>query len=183
MTDTSGTGTGTTPITPPAPATGAGATGATGAPGANDDTNEPKPTDTVEYWKQKSRENEKRAKDNSTAATELAAMKAAQQTAEERLATERDAAKREADEARAETLRYKVATKYSINADDAETFLTGTDEDTLTKQAERLAELGKSDSTTPGPRPDLSQGARAGTSPVDPATVFGKFIKDQLDRR
>jgi hypothetical protein len=182
MTDTAGTGTTTTTTAPPPPATGADGTGGTAAPGANDGT-ETKPTDTVEFWKQKARENEKRAKDNSAAATELAALKAAQQTAEERLATERDAAKREADEARAETLRYKVATKFNISADDAETFLTGTDEDTLTKQAERLAALAKSaDSTSPAPRPDLTQGGRPASGQTNPAQEFGKFIAAQLDK-
>lgn len=171
------------PTTPPAPATGASGTGATGEPGANDAT-EPKPTDTVEFWKNKAREQEKRAKDNSAAATELATLKAAQQTAEERLASERDAAKREADEARAETLRYKVATKFNISADDAETFLTGTDEDTLTKQAERLATLAKSaDSTSPAPRPDLSQGSRSAPAQSGgPAQDFARFIEGQLNK-
>lgn len=179
MTDTSNA----TTTTPPAPATGASGTGATGEPGANE-TTEPKPTETVEFWKQKARENEKRAKDNSSAATELAAMKAAQQTAEERLSSERDAAKREADEARAETLRYKVATKFNISADDAETFLTGTDEDTLTKQAERLATLAKSaDSTSPAPRPDLSQGSRSAPAQSGgPAQDFATFITGQLNK-
>lgn len=176
MTDTTNATT-----TPPAPATGASGTGATGEPGANEAT-ETKPTETVEFWKNKAREQEKRAKDNSSAATELAALKAAQQTAEERLATERDAAKREADEARAETLRYKVATKFSINADDAETFLTGTDEETLTRQAERLAALAKNaGEPSPAPRPDLSQGGRSTPASSDPAQEFARFIKGQLN--
>jgi hypothetical protein len=180
MTDTSNAN----PATPPAPATGAGATGATGAPGANDEGTDPKPTETVEFWKNKAREQEKRAKDNSAAATELAALKAAQQTAEERLATERDNALRLADEARAETLRYKVATKFNISADDAETFLTGTDEETLTKQAERLAALAKSaDTTSPAPRPDLTQGGRPSSGQTNPAQEFGNFIAAQLDKR
>lgn len=177
MTDTA-----TANTTPPEPATGTDGTGATGEPGAND-TTDPKPTETVDFWKNKAREQEKRAKENSAAASELAALKAAQQTAEERLAAERDSARREAEEARAETLRYKVATKYNISSDDAETFLTGTDEDTLTRQAERLATLAKSaDTTSPAPRPDLTQGGRQPGGQSDPAQEFGKFIRGALDK-
>lgn len=50
------------------------------------------------------------------------------------------AAQREAEEAQAEALRWKVAARHGISDEDAELFLTGTDEDTLTKQAERLLE-------------------------------------------
>jgi hypothetical protein len=137
-------------------------------------------------WKAKAREWEKRAKANADAADKLAKFEDAQKSEAQRLTEARDAAAAEAAEARAETLRYKVATKYAISSDDAETFLTGTDEDTLTKQAERLAALAKDskpDSTTPGPRPDLSQGARAGNPQGDPATAFGNFIKGQLNQR
>lgn len=51
----------------------------------------------------------------------------------------RSAAERERDEARAEALRLRVATKHGISDEDADLFLTGTDEETLTKQAERLS--------------------------------------------
>lgn len=47
-----------------------------------------------------------------------------------------------------DALRFKVASKYGISDTDIDTFLTGTDEDTLTRQAQRLAELSKA-STTP----------------------------------
>ncbi|HET8537612.1 MAG TPA: hypothetical protein VFL73_10585 [Solirubrobacteraceae bacterium] len=51
-------------------------------------------------------------------------------------------AKAEADAAtaRAEALRLRVAAKHGISDEDADLFLTGTDEATLTKQAERLSE-------------------------------------------
>lgn len=50
------------------------------------------------------------------------------------------ALERERDDARVETMRLRVAVKHSIAEEDAELFLTGTDEDTLTRQAQRLAE-------------------------------------------
>lgn len=50
------------------------------------------------------------------------------------------AAKAAAEKAQAEALRWKVAAKHGISDEDADLFLTGTDEQTLTKQAERLVE-------------------------------------------
>lgn len=47
-------------------------------------------------------------------------------------------AQRDAEAAQAEALRWRVAAKHGISDEDTELFLTGTDEDTLTKQAERL---------------------------------------------
>lgn len=50
-------------------------------------------------------------------------------------------AEKAAAEAAAEALRLRVATKHGItDSDDIALFLTGTDEDTLTKQAQRLGE-------------------------------------------
>ena len=46
----------------------------------------------------------------------------------------------EAIAARSEALRLRVAAKFGIGDEDADLFLTATDEETLTKQAERLAE-------------------------------------------
>jgi len=45
----------------------------------------------------------------------------------------------EATSARAEALRLRVAAKFGIGDEDADLFLTGTDEETLTKQAQRLS--------------------------------------------
>lgn len=49
-------------------------------------------------------------------------------------------AEQRAAQAEADALRWKVAAKHGISDEDAELFLTGTDEETLTKQAERLSE-------------------------------------------
>jgi len=101
----------------------------------------PKPTETVEFWKQKAREQEKKAKENAQARMELDTLKASQLSNEERLAAERDQAVAERDQAMTRLLVLEVATKFGINdPDDISLFLTGTDEETLTKQAERLAE-------------------------------------------
>lgn len=46
----------------------------------------------------------------------------------------------EAREARTEALRLRVAAKFGIGDEDADLFLTGADEETLTKQAKRLSD-------------------------------------------
>ena len=66
-----------------------------------------------------------------------------------------------ATKAQAEALRWRIAAKHGISDGDAETFLTGSDEASLTRQAERLAALATTAPTTP--KPDLSQGGSAGT--------------------
>lgn len=66
-----------------------------------------------------------------------------------------------AEQARAEALRWRIAAKHGISDEDAETFLTGSDEATLTRQAERLAALAVATPATP--KPDLTQGGQGGT--------------------
>jgi len=100
----------------------------------------PKPTETVEFWRQKAQEQEKRAKENVAARRELDELKASQLTNEERITAELSKVVAERDQALADLLRWRVATRFGIADEDVDLFLTGTDEETLTKQAERLAE-------------------------------------------
>jgi hypothetical protein len=95
-------------------------------------------------WKAKSREWERRAKENKSAAEELAQLKQSQMSDQERLTAQLTEAQQAAEAARAEALRYRIAVRHGINDEDAETFLTGRDEETLTRQAERLATLAQS---------------------------------------
>ena len=83
----------------------------------------------------------------------------------ERATTEAAESRAEADAAKAETLRLRVAVKHGItDEEDVELFLTGKDEATLTRQAEKLAAR----NATPGtPRPDPS----AGPKKIDDLTV------------
>lgn len=112
-------------------------------------------------WKAEARKWEDRAKENKSASEELASIKAAQMTETERLNAQLTSAQQAAEKATADALRWRVAARHGISDDDAETFLTGSDEATLLRQAERLAALATVQSSTPaGPRPDLSQGAR-----------------------
>jgi len=61
-----------------------------------------------------------------------------------------------ADKANAEALRWRIAAKHGISDEDAETFLTGSDEASLTRQAERLSALNNATPATP--KPDRTQG-------------------------
>ena len=99
------------------------------------------------------------AKENRLKASELDKLKVAQMSDLERLTAERDQARQEAQSLQASALRWRIAASHGINDADAETFLTGSDEVTLAKQAARLVEL-RATSTAPAvaPRPDLTQG-------------------------
>lgn len=106
---------------------------------ATTQTEQPKPTETVDYWKQRSRENESKAKANADAARRLAEIEEANKTEAQKTADRLAAAEKDAATARSEALRLRVAAKHGISEEDADLFLTGSDEETLTKQAERLA--------------------------------------------
>lgn len=80
-----------------------------------------------------------------------------------------------AAEATAEALRYRVAAKHSISDEDAALFLTGTDEETLTKQAQRLTDRAQA-----SPRPDPSQGARGGDPKSSTADQFAAAVEGQF---
>lgn len=82
-----------------------------------------------------------------------------------------------ATKAQAEALRYRVAAKNSISDEDAELFLTGTDEDTLTRQAARLVER-----TPTSPRPDPSQGSKGEDTSGSTAEQFAAAIEDSFTR-
>lgn len=96
------------------------------------------------------------AKENRIKASELDKIKAAQMSDLERVAAERDALQAKLQAESAAALRWRIAAQHGITDADAETFLTGPDEATLTKQAARLVELRAA--TPAGPRPDLTQG-------------------------
>jgi hypothetical protein len=91
-------------------------------------------------WKAKAREWEKRAKANADAATRLTQIEESQKSETQKLADAKTAAEKAAAEAQADALRWRIAAKHQISDEDAELFLTGIDEETLTKQAKRLTE-------------------------------------------
>jgi hypothetical protein len=91
-------------------------------------------------WRAEAKKWESRAKENKSAADKLAAIEEANKTEAQKQADALTAAQREAQEAKADALRFKIAAKFSLSDEDTDLFLTGADEDTLTKQAQRLVE-------------------------------------------
>jgi len=73
-------------------------------------------------------------------ASKLDELEAASKTEAERAAERLALLEREATQARADALRFKIAAKFQVSEDDADLFLTGTDEETLTRQAQRLTD-------------------------------------------
>lgn len=91
------------------------------------------------------------------------------------------AAKAEAAEATAELLRYRTAAAHGItDAEDIELFLTGTDEETLVRQAKALAAR-VSPSGPRAPKPDPNQG-RSGAAPSSTADQFASAIESAFTR-
>ncbi|HIT76296.1 MAG TPA: hypothetical protein IAA98_11985, partial [Candidatus Avipropionibacterium avicola] len=70
-------------------------------------------------------------------------------------------------------LRWRVAAKHGISDEDAELFLTGKDEDALTRQAQRLA-----DRAAAQRHPDPHQGRDRTGAPVSAADQFANFANN-----
>lgn len=142
------------------------------------------PAPTEVDWKSKAREWEKRAKANADAATRLAEFEESQKSEAQKLSDAKTAAEQDAALARAEALRWRIAAKHGISDEDAELFLTGTDEETLTKQAERLAErvtAPAGDGRPRPPKPDPNQGKPV-TDGASTGDQFAAFFTSQLGK-
>lgn len=99
---------------------------------------------------------------------QLEEIKRSQMSDLEKAQAQAQAAQAAAEKAASEALRWRIAARHGISDEHAEMFLVGTDEDTLTRQAETLAALAKAPQSSTTPRPDLSQGARSGgTTPLN----------------
>lgn len=95
------------------------------------------PSAEAEKWKALARKHEERAKQNAAKAQQYDELEQAQKSDQERLAEAADQARREADQAKAEAARYRVAVEKGLPSDLIQ-FLSGTDEESLTSQAETL---------------------------------------------
>lgn len=85
-----------------------------------------------------------------------------------------------ASKAASEALRYRIAAEKGIT-DNIDLILTGSDEETMRKQADLWS--ARPDGATPGPRPDLSQGSKGDTSSGTPEQDFATFLGAQLGAR
>lgn len=132
-------------------------------------------------WKAEARKWEQRAKENRAAADELAAIRDAQKTDAQKAAEALEAAQIEAAQAKSELLRYRTAAEHGItDAEDIELFLTGTDEETLQRQAKALAARTAASAGPRAPRPDPNQG-RSGSSAATTAEQFGAALAPFLN--
>lgn len=91
------------------------------------------------------------------ATAKLTEIEKAQLSDLERAQAEATEAREAAAKASAEALRFRIAAKHNISDEDADLFLTGSDEETLTRQAARLIERAPA---TSSPKPDLTQGGK-----------------------
>lgn len=152
-----------------------GAGGAETEPPGEPPANDPKPTETVDFWKTKARDQESRAKANAAAAKELSDLKEAQKTQ-----AEKDADKIKAAEAEVASVPAKVAdalkahliARHGIDTEDAELFLTATEPELLIKQVDRL--LGQSDKSK---RKNRVPGEGTNTKP-EPESGMREFARN-----
>jgi len=140
-----------------------------------------KPTDETSEkpeidWKSHARDWEKKAKANADAASRLEALEESQKSETQKLADAKTAAETDATNARADALRWRIAAKHGLTDEDAEMFLNGTDEATLTKQAERLTERAAQNKSTGNVVPSEGSTLPAASTNGDPATEFANFM-------
>lgn len=141
-----------------------------------EETEQPKkPTETVEFWKAKAREQEKRAKENAAAAKELADFKESQKTETQKWMDRAQSAEgalsaiqvaqqiRDAKDA--------VAKQYGVPAD----VLRGTDIDEIEEHAKSLKAL-LPEPRKPGQVPGEGRTVTSGTG--DPAQQFAELIRN-----
>lgn len=134
-----------------------------------------------------SRKWEERAKANKEKADRLDELEAASLSAEQKAQKALESAEAkyaEAEEraAAAETAltRMRIAADFGLTTEDADLFLTASDEDTMKAQAKRFSErAGDSNGPRP-PRPNNKQGNRSGDGPRSSKDVFGDFLDSQL---
>lgn len=121
--------------------------GAAPETGAKPEGGEAKPAETLEFWRDQAREQEKRAKSNAAAAKKLSELEESQKTQAQKDADRVKAAEDEVASVPAkvaEALKTHLVELHKIDAEEAELFLTATDPDQLLKQVAALvAKSGK----------------------------------------
>lgn len=124
----------------------------------------PKPTETVDFWKTKAREQEGRAKANASAAQELERIKQGQMTEQEKINAAAAQAQRERDEAIAETARWKAAAAHGITEAHFDLLGIGT-EDEISDRAKRLGQLLQESAELKALKAQLQQQQQGGQPP------------------
>jgi hypothetical protein len=140
---------------------------------------QPKPSETVDFWKQKAREQEKRAKENADAAKRLGEIEESQKSEAEKAADRIAKAEAEAASVPAkvsDALRQHLVDLHKIETEDAELFLTATEPDLLLKQVTRL--LARSDEQTAAQKKAGNHVPREGNNPKPGSDEMRDFTRD-----
>lgn len=127
----------------------------------------------AEEWKQHARTWEQRAKSNQDAAKKLAELEEEGKSELQKAMERAESAEKERDEAVLKAMRLSIASAHRISVEDAELFLNGTDEETLTKQAEALARR-------TAPKPPESPGQGVGGDGAGSKTAAESWAKSLL---
>lgn len=162
----------------------------------------PKPTDTVEYWKKRSRENERRAKENAEDAKKYAELQDAQKTEEQKRRELEERTKQETEALRLDNLRLRAAGTHGVSGEDEEgipyaDLIHGTDDESVKRSAEAIGRLVSAvaerdalqqelDALQKGRRPAgrPSGGYRSGAVPPgEPTTPSGSSGAAEAERR
>ncbi len=115
--------------------------------------------------------------DQKAKAAKLEQLERDRMTADEKVTDRIAKLEAETAQAKAEALRLRIAGKHGVSAEDAELFLTGTDEETLTRQAQRLSERTKEQKRAGNVVP--GEGKNTNTSGTDPMRDFTRDLFQQ----
>jgi hypothetical protein len=116
------------------------------------------------------------AKAGADAVARLAEIEEAQKSEAQKAADRVAAAEAKAAASQSEALRLRIAAKFGIGDEDADLFLTGSDEETLKKQAERLADRAGQQ------RSNGNRVPREGASPKANETEESAFARQVFDQ-
>lgn len=139
----------------------------------------PKPTETVEFWREQAKKQEKRAKENATAAQRLAELEDAQKTAEQKAADKLAELTAKEVALAAKEARADVSASTGIPA----AILAGPDDSTpeaIQAYAELLSAHMEAAGKPRAPKPDPNQGRPGGTSTATTADSFADFFRQHL---
>ncbi len=129
-----------------------------------------KPTETVEFWKQKAREQEQRAKANAEAATKLKEFEDRDKTEAEKVSERAKTAEDRATQAESRAMRLEVAFEKGLTPAQAKRLVGATREE-LEADADELLETFKP-AEKAAPAVDLDLGTRsAGATVTDPRSA------------
>jgi len=142
---------------------------------------EPKPTETVDYWKQRARQNEAQAKANADAAKRLKDIEDRDLSELQKAQRDRDEMSKRIDELTRTSLRNQVALTKGLPAEVA-AILAGSTEEELTAHADALLAW-RGSQVPPTPRPDPGQGPRPNSPATDEDAVYKTFFPDPPVRR